>query len=122
MKRARVHECSAIKTHFDKNASVLATAKEPSTSTSSTNSGYTQNTTDANIYQQPASFNSNAPLRYADILTFIQGSLLVGSNDEGAVDGDINDNDMDDGEESGSVKQQCLNKIPTIYEIAKGER
>eukprot|EP00984_Skeletonema_dohrnii_P032107 scaffold25555_cov80-Skeletonema_dohrnii-CCMP3373.AAC.1 len=61
-------------------------------------------------------------LQYEDILTFIQGSLLVGSNDEGAVDGDINDNDMDDGEESGSVKQQCLNKIPTMYEIAKGER
>jgi hypothetical protein len=32
MKRAGVRECSAIKTHFDKNASVLAMSKKPSTS------------------------------------------------------------------------------------------
>jgi hypothetical protein len=30
------------------------------------------------------------------------------------------DNDMDGGEESGSLKQQGVDKIPTLYEIAKG--
>jgi hypothetical protein len=90
-----VRECSAIKTHFDKNASVLAIAKKPSTSKLSTNSGHTQNTTAAHNHQQPTSSNFNAPLRYDDTLTFIQCSLLVGSNGEGAVDGDMDDNDMD---------------------------
>jgi hypothetical protein len=31
------------------------------------------------------------------------------------------DNDMDGGEESGSLKQQGVDKIPTLYEIAKGK-
>jgi len=121
MKRADVRESSAIKTHFDTNASVLAITERSSTPTSSTNSGQAQNTTDAHNsqqhqQQQPATFNFLAPLQYEDILTFIQGSLLVGSNSERAVDGDV-----DDEEESGSIKQQCFNNIPTMYEIAKGK-
>ncbi len=116
MKRANVREGSAIKTHVDDNSTVIVMAKKPSASTSSTNSEHTQSTTEANNHQKPASCNFNAQLRYEDILTFIQGSLLVGSNDEGSIDGDI-----DDGEESGLQKQERLKKIPTMHEIARGK-
>ena len=115
MKRADVRDSSAIKTHLDTNASVLAIAKKPSTSSA-------PNTTDTQSPQQPTtSCTFNAPLRYNDILTFIQGSLLVGSNsnDEGAVA--VNEGSDEEEEESGSLKQQCFNKIPTMYEIAKGK-
>ena len=114
MKRANVRESSAIKTHFDTNASVLAITEKP-TDTSSTNSDHAQHTTDTNKprQQQPALCTR---LQYEDILTFIQGSLLVGSNGEGSVNGESNDE-----EESGSIEQQCFNKIPTMYEIAKGK-
>jgi hypothetical protein len=104
MKRANVRACSALKTHVDDNVSVISTAKKPSTSA-------TQNNTDANNLQEPMSCNFN--VRYEDVLTFIQGSLLVGNNDAGDGDRDIDDGD---GEESG-----CHKKVPTMYEIARGE-
>ena len=119
MKRADVRESSAIKTHFDRNTSVLATSKSTEKSSKSSKDAH-------NPQQQPTtSCNSNAPLRYNDILTFIQGSLLVGSNnnDEGAVAGDEAGGEADDEAESGSPRQRqsCPNKIPTLHEIAKGK-
>ena len=114
----------AIKTHLDKNATVLATEKEsPTSAHSATRSGNSpQDTTDADKHQQPAPPDGTAQLRYKDVLTFIQGSLLVGGTGEEAVDGDggMNNDDMDinnDGEETGLSKsnQQCQrrSKIPT---------
>ena len=121
MKRSNIRACSAIKTHVDDNISVLETAKNPSTST--TNSEHTKNNADTNNHQQHQPAFYNVRIRYEDILTFIQGSLLVGSNDEGTFDRDMDDGDGDGGEESTSLKlkQQCLKKIPTMYEIARGK-
>ena len=121
MKRTNVRSCSAIKTHVDDNVSVLATAKKPSTS--ATNSEHTKNNADTtnNNHQQHQPASYNVRIRYEDILTFIQGSLLVGSNDEGTFD--IH-GDGDGGEQESTslkLKRQCLKKIPTMYEIARGK-
>eukprot|EP00984_Skeletonema_dohrnii_P011535 scaffold4611_cov130-Skeletonema_dohrnii-CCMP3373.AAC.1 len=129
MKRANVRACSAIKTHVDDNASVLANAEacsnnKPSAPASTSNSQQTQNNTNASNHQQQQSASCTFNVRYEDILTFIQGTLLVGSNGEGDVDVDV-DGDMDDGdgEESGSGSGTGTSgpKIPTLYEIARGE-
>jgi len=120
MKRADVREGSAIKTHVDDNVSILATGK---VSTSSNNKASTSNS--KSKHSQPTSnidqqFSVGAfDLQYNDVLTFIQGALLFGSNDASDKDTHM------DGEESSSgatpMQQQRLNNVPKLHDVAKGK-
>ena len=117
MKRANVSECSAINSNVDDDASIIATGNSSSNNeTSNSNSEYAQPT---NNHQQPS--EGTFEIRYNDILTFIQGSLLVGSNDTSVEDTHMST----DGDESvysaPTPVQQHLKKIPKLQEIARGK-
>jgi len=115
MKRANVGASSAINAHVDNDASILANGNASSNNeTSNSNSEYTQPT---NNHQQPS--EGTFDIRYNDILTFIQGSLLVDTSDEDTHMGT-------DGAGSVSsaatpVQQQHMKKIPKLQEIARGK-
>ena len=97
---------------FDDNVSILATEK---TSTSNSNSEHTQRTN--NNHQQPSV--GSFKIQYNDILTFIQGSLLIASSDASDEDARM------EGEESafvgGTPMQHQRIKVPRLQEIARGK-
>ena len=61
--------------------------------------------------------------KYEDVLTFIQGSMLVGNDDDTDMnDDDGSDTDMHaDAETSNSSAPSTQRKIPTLYGIARGK-
>jgi hypothetical protein len=112
MKRANVGACSAIKIHVDDNVSILATEK---TSTSNSNSEHTQPTN--NNHQQPSV--GSFEIQYNDILTFIQGSLLVATSD--ASDEDARMEEEEPASFGGTPMQHKHIKVPRLQEIARGK-
>jgi len=110
--RANVHASNTIRTDVDSNASLLPKYDLESDTTQS-KIQHKEKTTDTETMNNEKTALCTYPTRYEDLLTFIQGSTLVGSN-ETTRDIDVN------GDQSNSTVPTRL-KIPTLYGIARGK-
>ena len=115
MKRANIRADNVTKAVVDESASVLAKKTRRRKKTSKSQQG------DADEGQP--SIHTYYTTRYEDLLTFIQGSLLVSSNN--ASDGDDMDHDDDsfphqdlNGDQSES-SAPARHRIPTLRDIAR---
>lgn len=124
MKRANVLASNATNTVIDGNASVLAKCTATSNTKRTENQQQQQGSTTGNNNDETAAYYTSIT-KYEELLTFIQGSLLVGSNEAGDMDvgddGSVCHQNQDYNQFKSTPTASARPKIPTMQDVARGK-